>query len=629
MGIDVDNHSKSQGLKEGGKLNITADTINIIAKATHGAGWAYGINCITRTEDLSQDKFSQVVINAKNTNIIAESSVKGQSNGIIAWSQGQVLLNNGNVSIIVDNIINTRGKAVTEINKNNDADYIVNLRGDIVFQYASNSGTPVDADVTINLANENSKFTGKITSVGDPPEGKDKVTGMSLGLSNGGEWENTGDSFVNELTLNGGVVTNKGIDYGIKVDNLLGNGGDINMVAEIGTDGKATSGKLSIVTVDNKDAKFNVNYSGEGKLEVSQEKAKDIFDDLAKNITVEEGNTFNASAKLEEGLISREYEAEFVKGSGDDVIVKPETVKVGNLNVMVEGMRDLATINVLSWRQEMSSLNERMGELRNSTGSNGIWARVYGGKVENSSKYDNEYQTYQVGYDKKYTVENGNLFVGALVSYTDGKTNYNLGDGENYSVGAGVYATWLNRDGQFADVVLKQSRLHNKFDVRNKKGNLSQHGDYSNWGTSLSGQYGKRFDLDDKFFVEPSVQLTFGRVSSEEYTTSVGVKVEQDTAYTFVGDVGTVVGYKFSDKGNIYARVSLVKEFKGDIDTKYSYSGATEYTSEDLSDTWGEFGVGVNYRIKENINMYVDIQRTEEATVENKWQANLGFRWEF
>ena len=253
----------------------------------------------------------------------------------------------------------------------------------------------------------------------------------------------------------------------------LSNGGDINMVAEIGADGKATSGNLEIDKVDNKDAKFNINYSGEGKLEVSQEEAKKVFDDLAKNITVREGNTFNANAKLEEGLISREYEVEFVKGSGDDVIVKPETVKVGNLNIMVEGMRDLATINVLSWRQEMSSLNERMGELRNSTGSNGIWARVQGGKVENDSKYDNEYQTYQVGYDKKYSVENGDLFVGALVSYTDGKTNYNLGDGENYSVGAGMYATWLNKDGQFADVVLKQSRLHNKFDVRSKNGKLS------------------------------------------------------------------------------------------------------------------------------------------------------------
>ena len=591
MGIDIDNHPYSPGLKEGGKLNITADTINIIAKATHDAGWAYGINCITRTEDLSQDKVSQVVINAKNTNIIAESSVKGQSNGIIAWSQGIVKINNGNVTINADNVINTRGNSLVEINVDNKAENTVNLNGNIVFEYNDiHSGTTTDSGIKVNLSNKNSKFTGQITFAGDPPAGKDKVIGMALGLSNGGEWKNTGDSFVNALTLNGGVITNKGIDYDIKVHKLLGTGGDLNMVAEIEEDGTVTSGKLSIDKVDNKDAKFNVNYSGEGKLEVSQEEAKDIFDDLAKNITVEEGNTFNANAKLEEGLISREYEAEFVKGSGDDVIVKPETVKVGNLNVMVEGMRDLATINVLSWRQEMSSLNERMGELRNSTGNNGIWARVYGGKVENGSKYDNEYQTYQVGYDKKYPIENGDLFVGALVSYTDGKTNYNLGDGENYSVGAGMYATWLNRDGQFADVVLKQSRLHNKFDVRNKKGNLSQHGDYSNWGTSLSGQYGRRFDLDDKFFVEPSVQLTFGRVSSEDYTTSAGVKVEQDTAYIFVGDVGTAVGYKFSDKGNVYARASLVKEFKGDIDTKYSY---------------------------------------DEATVDNKWQVNLGFRWEF
>jgi outer membrane autotransporter protein len=540
---------------------------------------------------LSQDKVSQVVINAKNTNIIAESSVKGQSNGIIAWSQGIVKINNGNVTINADNVINTRGNSLVEINVDNKAENTVNLNGNIVFEYNDiHSGTTTDSGIKVNLSNKNSKFTGQITFAGDPPAGKDKVIGMALGLSNGGEWKNTGDSFVNALTLNGGVITNKGIDYDIKVHKLLGTGGDLNMVAEIEEDGTVTSGKLSIDKVDNKDAKFNVNYSGEGKLEVSQEEAKDIFDDLAKNITVEEGNTFNANAKLEEGLISREYEAEFVKGSGDDVIVKPETVKVGNLNVMVEGMRDLATINVLSWRQEMSSLNERMGELRNSTGNNGIWARVYGGKVENGSKYDNEYQTYQVGYDKKYPIENGDLFVGALVSYTDGKTNYNLGDGENYSVGAGMYATWLNRDGQFADVVLKQSRLHNKFDVRNKKGNLSQHGDYSNWGTSLSGQYGRRFDLDDKFFVEPSVQLTFGRVSSEDYTTSAGVKVEQDTAYIFVGDVGTAVGYKFSDKGNVYARASLVKEFKGDIDTKYSY---------------------------------------DEATVDNKWQVNLGFRWEF
>lgn len=57
-------------------------------------------------------------------------------------------------------------------------------------------------------------------------------------------------------------------------------------------------------------------------------------------------------------------------------------------------IRDLTAINFLSWKQEMSSLSQRMGELRDSSAEHGVWARVYGGKVENGSQYDNEYQTY-------------------------------------------------------------------------------------------------------------------------------------------------------------------------------------------------------------------------------------------
>ena len=628
IGIKVINNNPTNGSKKEEGSRVEVNSKNLVIDVHSSDSEAAGIWIQNGTlEEKDADKIASVVVNSENTVINVTSDTKGKALGLVAMSQGKLEVN-GNLEVNAETAILTRGNAVTTINKNKDK--TVKLNGDIEFNYDKpTSGTPVDATIDLNLSNAESFFKGKIVVTGeDIPENYEKVSNMNLGLSNKATWENTGNSFVSNLDLNNGIINNTSVENNISVGTLKGNGGDINLVAKIEADGKAKSGKLTINKVDNKDAKFNVNYSGEGNLEVSQEEAKKVFEDLAENITVGEGSSFNANAKIEEGLISGEHTAEFVKGQGNEVVVKPNTVTTGS-NSMVEGIRDLAIINVLSWRQEMSSLNERMGELRDSTGSNGIWARVYGGKVENGSKYDNEYQTYQVGYDKKYAIENGDLFVGALVSYTDGKTDYNLGDGENYSVGAGIYATWLNRDGQFADVVLKQSRLHNKFDVRSKNGNLSQHGDYSNWGTSLSGQYGRRFDLDDKFFVEPSVQLTFGRVSSEDYTTSEGVKVEQDTAYTLVGDVGTAVGYKFSDKGNVYARASLVKEFKGDIDTKYSYGGKSEYTSEDLSDTWGEFGVGVNYRIKENVNMYVDIQRTEEATVENKWQANLGFRWEF
>ena len=188
------------------------------------------------------------------------------------------------------------------------------------------SGTPVDATVDLNLSNAESFFKGKIVVTGEGiPENYEKVSNMNLGLSNKATWENTGDSFVSNLDLNNGIINNTSVENDISVGTLKGNGGDINLVAEIEANGTATSGKLAIDKVDNKDAKFNVNYSGEGNLEVSQEEAKDIFDDLAGKITVENGQ-FNANAKIEEGLISGEHTAEFVKGQGNEVVVKRNTV---------------------------------------------------------------------------------------------------------------------------------------------------------------------------------------------------------------------------------------------------------------------------------------------------------------
>lgn len=623
-GIEVVNHDG--GAKEtGSKVEINSKNlvIDVHSKDSEAAGiWVQN----STTTESSDEKIASVVVNSENTVINVTSDTKGNALGLVTMSQGKLDIN-GNLEVNAETAILTRGNAVTNINQNNDK--TVKLNGDIEFNYDKpTSGTPVDATLNLNLSNAESYFKGKIVVTGEEiPENYEKVSEMNLGLSNQAVWENTGDSLVSNLTLENGIINNTSAENDISVGNLKGNGGAINMAAEIGNDGKATSGALNINTI-NDNTKLNINYSGTDNLEVNKEKAEEVFGQLAEKITVENGN-LNATAKLEEGFVSSEYVSELTKNENGNVAVKEDSVKVGNLNSMVEGMRDLATINLLTWRQEMNSLNKRMGELRNSTGEHGVWSRVYTGKIENGSKYDNDYQTYQVGYDKKYTVDNGVMFVGGLVSYTDGETDYALGHGENYSVGAGIYATWLNNDGQFADVVLKQSRLHNKFDVTSKNGKLSQSGDYNNWGTSLSGQYGRRFDLNDKFFIEPSVELTLGRVDDTNYATSAGVDVHQDTMYSLVGNVGTAVGYKFSDKGNIYARASLVKEFQGDVDTEYRKDGVFEKTSEDLSDTWGEFGAGVNYRFIENMNVYVDVQKTGEAQVDNKWQANLGFRYEF
>ena len=580
------------------------------------AGFSGGIVNIADPDVV--DKNDGKVLIGENLKI-SSTSKTGQAVGIYTTGiYGETKLN-GNT------IIEVKGNEDSYAVAASDSGKIDILGKDKLIQITGDIAADTSAKISANLSTSDSFITGTITDNSQDTANKGTV---NIGMDNGATWNNTGDSSVTELTLNNGVINNDSVDNNISVGTLLGNGGIVNMAAVIDEKtGEAKSGKVTINKIKEENVKLDVNFKNTGTVEADGDKAQEYFEELAKNIeTTDTDSKIIGTAALDEGFVSGGYEADITINKDGS---KVENVTYTGLNSMVEGMRDLATINLLTWRQEMNSLNKRMGELRNSTGEHGVWSRVYTGKIENGSKYDNDYQTYQVGYDKKYTVDNGVMFVGGLVSYTDGETDYALGHGENYSVGAGIYATWLNNDGQFADVVLKQSRLHNKFDVRSKDLDKSQSGDYNNWGTSLNGQYGKRFDLNDKFFVEPSVELTLGRVDDTTYTTSAGVDVHQDTMYSLVGNVGTSVGYKFSDKGNVYARAALVKEFQGDIDTEYEKDGALERTSEDLGDTWAEFGVGVNYRFVENMNVYVDVQKTGEATVDNKWQANLGFRYEF
>ena len=613
MGINLDNSLGSSNQGSGGKLTLNGENINITAKATDPTGWAYGIYVINRSTQLSPEKVSTLKINSDTLNISAESATKGQSNGIIAWSQGQVKINSKNVVIKADNAINTRGNSLVEINSDNSADSTVQIDGDIVFEYNnSQSGTTIDSNVNINLTNSNSYLNGNITTTSDVnpiPDGKENVDGMKLGLSNGAQWTTDGDSFVNNLTMNNGVINIKGgEEQNIKVDSFSGSGGTINAETEVKADGTLSTGSIDIGSVDaGNNPTFDINFSGITADDVEKENVK--TDGIITGVT-----TGNITGHVEEGLVKGEIT---VDSNGNT------TQKDSNTAL---GLSNIAAINFLTWRQEMGSLNQRMGELRDTQGTSGVWARVYGGEFELDGNYKNKYQTYQVGYDKNYDYAGGKLFLGYLFSYTDGSTDYDLGSGDNSSFGAGVYGTWLNNSGHYIDVIAKINRLYNEYDVyANNQARTQSKGDYTNYGISLSAEYGKRFTLD-RVFIEPSVRMDLGKIGHESYTTSSGVRVDQDRMYTAQGSLGAKLGYKL-DKGNIYARLSGVKEFAGDVDMKFN--GTTPTTLPDFEDEWLEFGVGGNYRVAENVNLYLDLARTTDATVDTNWQANLGFRYEF
>ena len=625
------------------KKTGSVSVINVNGKKltidVHGAENAYasGIHVQNSTTGATSAE-STVVINAENTviNVTADTAVDAEYGdnhaiGISAFSQGKIEIN-GNLEINAATVLSTRGGAVTKINAANDASKTIKLNGDINFNYQKeSSGTPVQADVTINLANADSYLKGNILVNGpNIPQGYDEVDSMKLGLANGAQWSTDADSLVNVLTLDNGIVNiNGGKNQTVNVGVIAGSGGIVNL-ATTKEENTFTSGVLSIGGEKYMPAqtrainapKLEINYTG-----ITADDLNNVANDLgvlAQNIVVAEGtNTgLTAKANVAEGLLKGAVSADLDTASGGSSIVT-NSVKQAKESSTMTSMRNIASVAIVSWRQEDSTLSQRLGELRNSEGDQGIWVRMSRGEFEYSGAYKNQYNFFQLGYDKAF----GSWHYGAAVSHNDGQTTYDNGKGENKSTSLSLYGTWLGDRGHYTDIVLKQGRLTNEYDNYAAAGHT--HGDYHAWGTSLSGEYGMKVGLDNGWYVTPQAQLTLMRIGGEDYTTNNGIKVSQDTLSSCVGRVGFEMGKTISDKGSIYAKASLLHEFAGNADTYLSLNSISNSYSQDIGGTWYEAGLGFNVKTTDNSYIYADVVKTFGDDIKTPWQWNVGARWTF
>ncbi len=443
-------------------------------------------------------------------------------------------------------------------------------------------------------------------------------------MSNGAEWNNTGASNLNTLSMDSGII-NQNVDEDIAINNYYGTG-DINFKAE-DTDNNgvlnlANTGDVVICEAE-KGSAVNLGVTNNTVNTLDIEKTEENLNAIAEKVSYigTEGN-LTGKVTVKEGLITPEASADLVFSQNGGGYVT--NITGGNrVTQTMDAMQHLAETAIVAWRQEDSTLSQRLGELRESDGGQGIWVRMSRGEFEYDGAYKNQYNFFQMGYDWA----SGDWHYGAAVSHNDGQTTYTHGDGENRSTSLSLYGTWLGDKGHYADIVLKQGRLSNDFDIYTEAGHTS--GDYDAWGTSLSGEYGMKVDLDGGWYVTPQAQLTLMRIGGEDYTTNNGIKVNQDSLESAVGRVGFEVGKRISDSGSIYAKASLLHDFAGSADTYLSYKGLTNSYHQDIGDTWCEAGIGFNYKTSENSYVYADVVKTFGGDVETPWQWNAGMRWTF
>ena len=289
-------------------------------------------------------------------------------------------------------------------------------------------------------------------------------------------------------------------------------------------------------------------------------------------------------------------------------------------NTNMEDFGSLAALSIVNWRNELNSLSKRMGELRDSPAGIGTWVRLYGSENELGSITARN-TTVQIGSD--YSI--GDWKVGVAVNYTDGDADFAAGSGDNKNYGVALYGTWLSESGQFVDLMAKYSRLDQDFQLSGMDGS------YDNNAFALSVEYGWRFELGSLAFVEPQAAFTYSHIEGDSFRAS-GAEIEQDNYDSYIGRLGVRGGFKFPDnKGNIYARVSYLYDFDGEMNaTARAVNGTGQnYIYEDLGGSWVEYGVGANFNLTDRTYTYVDLERNSGGEIKENWRWNIGLRHVF
>lgn len=298
-------------------------------------------------------------------------------------------------------------------------------------------------------------------------------------------------------------------------------------------------------------------------------------------------------------------------------------------NANIHGIAEMTAVGLHIWRNEINDMNKRLGELRDSSDdANGVWARVYNGKAKfGDQKITNKYTAFQFGYDRQ--VADG-LWLGGALSWTDGESDFAVGGGDNSLMALTAYGSKLWDNGMFVDVTGKFGRIKNEFDISLTNGRSSA--DYDANAVSVSAEAGWRvYPLNNGFFVEPQIEMMYGRVESVDYTTSTGVKVNQDSAETLIGRAGFVMGLKCpADRGNAYVRASVLHDWEGDANFKFSKDGVNSRAiSESLGGTWYEYGIGANFNATKQLHIYADVEAANGGEVDTDYRVNLGMRYSF
>ena len=516
------------------------------------------------------------------------------------------------------------------------------------------------SEISLGLTTPNSKLVGGVLNEFDESNNNPHHGGLRLYLQNGATWRNEWLGAEREYPTQGRPDTANYLYTGSKVEHLIGG-------ATEGSRGIIQAVDARPITINNYAGHTAIDYekgapaaeNGKGEVVINhadpgssvtlrssvdalKAHANAEIPGLAENQFVKKivynGYTkgernLGVNVHLETGVISPTLNA---KLSPDDfdaagrAMVSNKTVLSTSESEIVSGAKSALASSVMQMRADTNDLQRRLGDVRLNSDNQGVWGKYIGGKskITDSAYVNQNYNMAQIGYDTK----RGNWIVGGALLYGTNNSDYALGSGSGKTAGLAIYGAKQFNDGRYLDIIAKGNRLKNDFTVHNSLG-TSLSGDYRNTGASLSLEYGKRIKRNNGFYIDPSAELIFSRLSGESFdartNTGSTVHINSDAVNSAIGRLGIGIG-KEAKNSNVFLKAALAHEFSGKMKATYSMAGEpTTNSVVDLKDTWLDLELGGSWSFRPNTYLYGTFTKNVGSTVDTSYRVDAGIRHNF
>ena len=516
------------------------------------------------------------------------------------------------------------------------------------------------SEISLGLTTPNSKLVGGVLNEFDESNNNPHHGGLRLYLQNGATWRNEWLGAEREYPTQGRPDTANYLYTGSKVEHLIGG-------ATEGSRGIIQAVDARPITINNYAGHTAIDYekgapaaeNGKGEVVINhadpgssvtlrssvdalKAHANAEIPGLAENQFVKKivynGYTkgernLGVNVHLETGVISPTLNA---KLSSDDfdaagrAMVSNKTVLSTSESEIVSGAKSALASSVMQLRADTNDLQRRLGDVRLNSDNQGVWGKYIGGKskITDSAYVNQNYNMAQIGYDTK----RGNWIIGGAFLYGTNNSDYALGSGSGKTAGLAIYGAKQFNDGRYLDIIAKGNRLKNDFTVHNSLG-TSLSGDYRNTGASLSLEYGKRIKRNNGFYIDPSAELIFSRLSGESFdartNTGSTVHINSDAVNSAIGRLGIGIG-KEAKNSNVFLKAALAHEFSGKMKSTYSMAGEpTTNSVVDLKDTWLDLELGGSWSFRPNTYLYGTFTKNVGSTVDTSYRVDAGIRHNF